>query len=252
MDDYISGWNDWQEKFADWQDVSISELHGLITGVLTVCDAPKPQETSQWQALLSELSFTELEPEMLEFLSEEAADMMAMLTDEEDSYQFTPLLPDDEHPLFERLRALSDWGNGFMTGFGVTDSALRPEENMLFNDLAKIGALRIDEFDDSLQSNDNPEGEIEYMELLEFVRMIPVSVTSGRVRKAVSKLPLIAGFAMNRPIGKSVESAEDQAHLDYLESLQDDEELSWQAEKESHDDFVTNMVIDAMTGKRPS
>lgn len=248
MDDYISGWNDWEQAFDDWRDVSISELHGLISGVLSVCDAPKAEE---WQALLETLSFGELEKNALELVTEEGEDIVATLTDDNDSYQFMPLVPDDEHPLFERLMALSDWANGFMTGFGVTDSALRPEENALFNDLAKIGGLRVDEFDEALQGNDNPEGEAYYVELLEFVRMIPVSVAGGRVRKAVSKLPLIAGFAMNRPIGKA-ESAEEQAHLDYLESLQDDEELAWQAEKETNDDFVTSMVIDAMTGKKPS
>lgn len=248
MDDYISGWNDWEQAFDDWRDVSISELHGLISGVLSVCDAPKAEE---WQALLETLSFGELEKNALELVTEEGEDIVATLTDDNDSYQFMPLVPDDEHPLFERLMALSDWANGFMTGFGVTDSALRPEENALFNDLAKIGGLRVDEFDEALQGNDNPEGEAYYVELLEFVRMIPVSVAGGRVRKAVSKLPLIAGFAMNRPIGKA-ESAEDEAHLDYIEGLADDDELNWQAEKEANDDFVTSMVIDAMTGKKPS
>lgn len=248
MDDYISGWNDWEQAFDDWRDVSISELHGLISGVLSVCDAPKAEE---WQALLETLSFGELEKNALELVTEEGEDIVATLTDDNDSYQFMPLVPDDEHPLFERLMALSDWANGFMTGFGVTDSALRPEENALFNDLAKIGGLRVDEFDEALQGNDNPEGEAYYVELLEFVRIIPVSVAGGRVRKAVSKLPLIAGFAMNRPIGK-VESAEDEAHLDYIEGLADDDELNWQAEKETNDDFVTSMVIDAMTGKKPS
>ena len=245
MDDYISGWNDWSQALADWHDVSISELHGLVSGVLTVCDAPKAQE---WQVLLTELSFTELEDAPLMLLTEEAEDMAAMLTDEEDSYQFTPLLPDDDHPLYERLSALKNWANGFLTGFGVTDSALRPEENSLFNDLAKIGALRIDEFDDALQSNNNPEGEAHYVELLEFVRMIPVSVATGRVRKAVAKLPLIAGFAMNAPIaGKQARPELDE---DAIEQF--DDELQWQAEKDANDEYLTHMVVDAMTGKKPS
>lgn len=248
MDDYLSGWQDWHENFADWQDISLSELHGILTGVLSVCDAPKASEQQLWQTLFSELSFTEFEPSMLEFLAEEAEDLVATLTDDEDSYQFMPLLPDDEHALYERLMALKNWANGFLTGFGVTDSGLRPEENVLFNDLAKIGALRINEFDESLQGNNNPEGEIEYMELLEFVRMIPVSVAGGRVRKSLAKLPLIVGFAMNRPVGKT---EVDEEHLDFIEQLQDDE-LAWESEKDSNDDFVTNMVIDAMSGKKPS
>ena len=246
MDDYISGWQDWTQAFEDWHDVTISELHGLISGVLSVCNAPTEQE---WQLLLTELSFTELEPKALELLTEEAQDLVALLVDEDDSYQFLPLLPDDDHPLYERLMALKNWASGYMTGFGVTDSALRPEENSLFNDLAKIGALRIDEFDDAMQGSDNPEGEVQYMELLEFVRMIPVSVAQGRVRKSVEKLPLIAGFAMNRPVGKSAQIDED--HLDFIENLQDDE-LDWQAEKDANDNFVTHMVVDAMIGKKLS
>lgn len=246
MDDYISGWQDWTQAFEDWHDVTISELHGLLSGVLSVCDAPTEQE---WQLLLTELSFTELEPKALEIVTEEGEDMVAVLTDDADSYQFMPLLPDDDHPLYERLMALKNWANGFLTGFGVTDSALRPEENNLFNDLAKIGALRIDAYDDALQGTDNAEGEVEYMELLEFVRMIPVSVSQGRVRKSVAKLPLIAGFAMNRPVGKAQEI--DEAHLAFIEQLRDDE-LDWEAEKDTNDDFVTHMVIDAMTGKKPN
>ena len=246
MDDYISGWQDWTQAFEDWHDVTISELHGLISGVLSVCDAPTEQ---QWQLLLTELSFTELEPKALEIVTEEGEDMVAVLTDDADSYQFMPLLPDDDHPLYERLMALKNWANGFLTGFGVTDSALRPEENSLFNDLAKIGALRIDVYDEALQGTDNAEGEVEYMELLEFVRMIPVSVSQGRVCKSVAKLPLIAGLAMNRPVGKAQEI--DEEHLDFIEQLRDDE-LDWEAEKDTNDDFVTHMVIDAMTGKKPN
>lgn len=247
MDDYLSGWQDWQENFADWHDVSVSELHGLITGVLSVCDAPNSQDYQIWQTFLTELSFTELEEKALEFLAEEAEDLSAMLADKEDCYQFMPLLPDDEHPLYERLMALKNWANGYLTGFGVTDSKLRDEENALFRDLATIGALQIDEFDESLQGNHNPDGEVEYMELLEFVRMIPVSVQEGRVRKALKKLPLIAGFTMIRLLKKT----KTDESLEFIEQLHHDE-LMWQQEKDENDDFVTNMVIDAMTGKRPS
>ena len=40
MNDHLSGWTDWQEAFTDWTDISISELHGLMTGLMTACDAP--------------------------------------------------------------------------------------------------------------------------------------------------------------------------------------------------------------------
>lgn len=242
MNDFISGWHDWTEAFADWHDVSISELHGLITGILTVCDAPK---SDVWQMLLTELSFSELDDNALQLLTEEAEDTVALLTDEQDSYQFMPLVPDDEHPLYERLLAVKNWANGFLTGFGVTESKLRTEENLLFSDLAKVGALRIDVYDETLQSNDNPEAEANYVELLEFVRMVPVSVTTGRVRKQVNKLALIAGFAMNYPLPNPKERV-------LLTDDNDNDELTWQAEKDANDEFLTHMVIDAMNPKKPS
>ena len=40
MNDNISGWNTWLAAFDDWTDVSISEVHGLMTGLMTACNAP--------------------------------------------------------------------------------------------------------------------------------------------------------------------------------------------------------------------
>ena len=35
MNDNISGWNTWSDAFAGWTDVTISEIHGLMTGLMT-------------------------------------------------------------------------------------------------------------------------------------------------------------------------------------------------------------------------
>ncbi|WP_395143452.1 UPF0149 family protein [Moraxella atlantae] len=290
MDDFVSGWQDWQAAFDDKCDVSISELHGLMTGVLTVCDAPT---AAVWQALLVELGFSELDASAIELLTEEAEDVAAQLMDGEERYQFSPLLPDDEHALNERLMALKDWANGFMTGFGVTDSALRPDERGLFGDLAKVGALAVtvteaaafedwtddnaddedgwhataafndigdngaddttEDTDDELAGlDDNARMELAYMELLEFVRMVPVSVTQGRVRKAVDKLPLLAGFAVDRPIGLQGGHSQ-QANVDAMADwLPDDDEQDWQAQKDANDARIAKLAYDATVGKRPS
>ena len=297
MDDFVSGWQDWQAAFGDWTDVSISELHGLMTGVLTVCDAPTD---AVWQALLAELGFSELDAAALELLTEEAEDVAAQLVDAEERYQFSPLVPDDEHALNERLMALKDWANGFMTGFGVTDSALRPDERGLFNDLAKVGALAVADVDETTFDNwtddnaDDEDGwrttaalaemddaeatqdpaaddelaglddearmELEYMELLEFVRLVPVSVTQGRVRKAVDKLPLLAGFAVNRPIGRQAGQDSAAGAQDAADWLADDaqaigvfdDEQDWQAQKDANDARIAKLAYDATVGKRPS
>ncbi|PNK61283.1 UPF0149 family protein [Psychrobacter sp. FDAARGOS_221] len=196
MNDDISGWNEWSRTFADWTDVSISELHGLMTGLMTVCHAP--QKIEDWERLLTELSFSIPDEAALTLLAEEAEDTSFQLKDKDDAYQYSPLVPDDEHDLYERVVALKQWANGFMTGFGVTDSTLTAEENSLFADLAKIGGIRI-EPDDEFEG-----GEESYLYLYEFVRMVPVSL-AVRPRKSMMSLPLIAGLPISAKTAKELE-----------------------------------------------
>ena len=196
MNDDISGWNDWSQAFSDWSDVTISELHGLMTGLMTVCHAPTRME--EWEQLLTELSFSIPNETALTLLTEEAEDTSFQLKDKDDAYQFSPLVPDDEHDLYERVMALKQWANGFMTGFGVTDSTLTAEENVLFADLAKIGGVRIDP-DDEFEG-----GEESYLYLYEFVRMVPVSL-AVRPRKSMMSLPLIAGLSLDAKTATELE-----------------------------------------------
>ncbi|SJM67393.1 UPF0149 family protein [Psychrobacter piechaudii] len=196
MNDDISGWNDWEKAFSDWSDVTISELHGLMTGLMTVCHAPAKIE--EWEQLLTELSFSIPNEAALTLLAEEAEDTSFQLKDKDDAYQYSPLVPDDEHDLYERVMALKQWANGFMTGFGVTDCTLTAEENVIFSDLAKIGSIRIDP-DDEFEG-----GEESYLYLYEFARMVPVSLAI-RPRKSMMSLPLIAGLSINAKTAKELE-----------------------------------------------
>ncbi len=188
MDDSISGWNDWTDAFVDWTDVSISELHGLMTGLMTVCHAPAKVE--DWQRLLTELSFAIPDEAAMMLLAQEAEDTAFQLKDRDDAYQYNPLVPDDEHDLYERLMGLKEWANGFMTGFGVTNCALSSDENAMLADLSKIGSIRLDP-DDEFEG-----GEEHYLQLYEFARMVPVSLAT-RPRKSILELPLIAGLAVD-------------------------------------------------------
>lgn len=198
MNDDISGWNEWSNVFENWTDVSISELHGLMTGLMTVCYAPAKEE--EWERLLSELSFSIPDEAALTLLTEEAEDTSFQLKDKDDAYQYSPLVPDDEHDLYERVIALKQWANGFMTGFGVTDCSLTAEENVMLADLAKIGSIRITP-DDEFEG-----GEESYLYLYEFVRMVPVSLAT-RKRKKMMDLPLIAGLSPTAKTAAELEEA---------------------------------------------
>ena len=126
MNDNISGWNTWLSAFEDWNDVSISEVHGFMTGLMTACHAPDEQV---WAKVFEELSFAPLPEPALTLLTEESEDIVFQLKDKDDAYSYTPLVPDDEHDLYERVIALKQWANGFMTGFGITDCQISADEN---------------------------------------------------------------------------------------------------------------------------
>lgn len=228
MNDNISGWNDWSAAFADWTDITISELHGIMTGIMTVCHAP---DTQGWQTVLTELSFSEPDTAALTLLTEEAEDTSFQLKDKDDAYAYTPLVPDDEHDLYERVLALKHWASGFLTGFGVTSTALSSDENEMLADLSKIASIRIDP-DDEFEG-----GEEAYLQLYEFARMIPVSL-SVRKRKHVMELPLIAGLPLHAKTATELAALKQQA-----------EQLS---EPEDAKDELLPPVIDAMNVNRPS
>ena len=187
MNDNISGWNTWLTAFDDWTDVSISEVHGLMTGLMTACNAP---DEAVWAQVFEELSFGALPEPALTLLAEEAEDIVFQLKDKDDAYSYTPLVPDDEHDLYERVMALKQWANGFMTGFGITDCGISADENEMLSDLAKIGGIRLEE-DESFEG-----GEESYLYIYEFARMVPVSFAT-RKRKPVKDIALISGLAID-------------------------------------------------------
>lgn len=176
MQDDISGWNEWEAAFKDIPELaSPSELHGLLMGIVTVAQAPTSDE---WQYLLQQLDFAPLEAQTLQLLVDEAEDAAAALAD--DSLDYMPMLPDDQHSLEQRVQCLADWCNGVVLGFGLASGQLRDNESELLQDLQDVAAV---EFEDG---DDDEEGEASYADLVEFVRLIPVSLATGRQKQALA------------------------------------------------------------------
>ncbi len=181
MQDDISGWTDWHRNFSSIEEISSpSELHGLLTGIVCVTQAPSQEE---WQQILDTLDVPELDVEALELLTSEAEDVFHSLS--EDELDYLPLLPDDEHTLAERVQALADWCAGVVLGFGLASGHIRADERELIEHLQDVAAV---EFEDS---DDDAEGEESYQELYEFVRLIPVSLSVGRKKVEVEETPLL-------------------------------------------------------------
>ena len=184
MQDDISGWTEWNAHFDGIEEISSpSELHGLLTGIVCVTQAPT---TDEWSQILNTLNVPALQPEALESLTDEAEDVAHALSDDELDY--LPMLPDDSHLLVDRVQALADWCAGVVLGFGLASGHIRGEEQELIEHLQDVAAVEFEE------SDNDEEGEESYQELYEFVRLIPVSLSIGRKKIAVAESSLLQNF----------------------------------------------------------
>ncbi|MCH7311117.1 UPF0149 family protein [Acinetobacter sp. ANC 4805] len=184
MQDDISGWTEWNAHFDEIDEISSpSELHGLLTGIVCVTQAPT---TDEWSQILNTLNVPALKAEALESLTDEAEDVAHALSDDELDY--LPMLPDDNHLLADRVQALADWCAGVVLGFGLASGHIRVEEQELIEHLQDVAAV---EFEDS---DNDEEGEESYQELYEFVRLIPVSLSIGRSKIPVAESSLLQNF----------------------------------------------------------
>jgi uncharacterized protein YgfB (UPF0149 family) len=199
MNDDASGWTEWEGRFSKLPELSgASELHGLLTGIVVVSDAPTGEE---WQAILARIGFEPLPDEALRLLTEEAEDAAAALTD--DNLDYAPLLPDDDHPLQERVEALASWSSGVLLGFGLTGGKIRTDEADILRSLSDVAGLLYNDEDD------DEEGEESYTDLVEFSRLIPVSLGMGRERLPVSRTTLLTG----KPIVSPNETLDDEPEV---------------------------------------
>lgn len=181
MQDDISGWNEWEAAFGNIPELtSSSELHGVLMGIVAVAQAPTAEE---WLQILAQLDIDSLSADALQLLTEEAEDVAAALVD--DSLDYMPMLPDDQHPLIERVQALADWCSGVVLGFGLASGQIRADEAELLEDLQDVAAVEFESGDD------DEEGEASYADLVEFVRLIPVSLATGRKKQALADSALL-------------------------------------------------------------
>lgn len=181
MQDDISGWTEWYQQFSKIEEISSpSELHGLLTGIVCVTQAPSGEE---WQQILATLEIPTLDEHALSLLTDESEDVAHALSDDELDY--LPLLPDDEHVLADRVQALADWCAGLVLGFGLASGHIRPDEMELIGHLQDVAAVEFEE------SDNDEEGEQSYEELYEFVRLIPVSLSMGRKKVDIAETPLL-------------------------------------------------------------
>jgi len=136
-------------------ELGAAELHGMVTAA--VCVGPA---SDAWRRLLpTSMPGSPLAKAIDTLLSETAQ--------AEQAFEFSPLLPDEDAPLDERVEALAGWCRGFIDGLiaaGVSDPAALPgEAGEFLRDLQSIGEAEPPE-------TPNEEDERAYAELVEYLR----------------------------------------------------------------------------------
>jgi yecA family protein len=148
-------------------NLTVAEAHGCLCGALCTLQNFSPQ---RW---LQELLPEEVTPLADPPANAVSAVLQQLFTDSSqalcgDAMEFTPLLPDDEAPLAERIAALAQWSQGFLYGFGIgaptTPESLPGDTAEVLRDLSEIARAN----DAEVAGSD--EEEQAYAELVEYLR----------------------------------------------------------------------------------
>jgi uncharacterized protein YgfB (UPF0149 family) len=149
-----------------------SELHGSLCGRLA---AGARMNLDEWLQLVCEnmgipKTAVDESDALAGFMS--AAYDQALTAMKASDMTFTPVLPDDDYSLDQRVQALSAWVRGFLEGMAVGADALgeAPEEiRELIEDMVAISQV-------SETEEDSEEGEYQFNEVVEYTRLGALAV----------------------------------------------------------------------------
>ncbi len=149
---------------------SPAELHGLVVGVLA-SGCEHDEKVQQDAALLLMDCPSTPDADVLQAVA--AFYPLTLLDLKDSNLGFQLLLPEDALPVADRTRALSEWCQGFLTGFAEAGkdivSRLDEEGSDALWDFASIAQLE----ENPPESNDN---EIHLSNLVEYVRMAVLNI----------------------------------------------------------------------------
>lgn len=161
------------QQLLDWTQTEgighhPSEVHGLVTG--WVC-AGAGGDAGGFRAGLA--NWLDADPDNSTFRQIETIREQATTDLADEELGFRLLMPQDDVPLAERTKAISQWCTGFLSGFGMTgryrQSELSGELAEILTDLSRVSQIEEDVPDDE-------ENEADLTEIIEFVRMAALLV----------------------------------------------------------------------------
>lgn len=155
-------------------EVSPSELHGLLSGVVSTGLKIRPDS-------IITLVLKHVDAETCSERNRNTVLTMYDFIEREmfsSDSRYTLFLPDDELDLSQRLRCLAAWCQGFLVGFGTASaqkaiSQFSAETEEALKDIVNIANLS-EEFD----SQDDEVNETAYAELVEYLKVAVLLMSS--------------------------------------------------------------------------
>lgn len=158
-------WSDF--LFREGAVCTPAELHGLVCGLRCVGG-------EQWQASIYTVLDVPMD-EASEALREAVSAFYDVVKREltSDEYSLKLMMPDDALPVQTRSNALADWSRGFLFGFASLGKPvaekLDQEGQEAIRDIAKITEL-------DPEMKEGEESEAAYTELVEYVRIVAITL----------------------------------------------------------------------------
>jgi hypothetical protein len=153
-----------------------TRLHGALAGAL--CAEAAGDGTA---AAVAEALGIAAGALALDALGAALAQVEARLLDAE--LGFTPLLPDDDAPLAERVGRLAEWCESFVDGFssgGGAGQRLSADASELLLDISAIAG----ELEPGSLAQGDEQDERDYVEIVEFLRVAALNLFGERAQRA--------------------------------------------------------------------
>ncbi len=161
----------------------VAEIHGVLSGQMCA-DSRAFDLALSLKVLEIENEADEVVASLLKMLAD---DILAQLQAE--NYAFSPLIPDEDEEFGQRLKALSQWCDGFNAGFAGAwvrdDAAMSEETREVLNDFSRIAL--VDQEDEDVSETEN---EVNFMEIEEYVRMAAITVFVQNTEQYAGSGPL--------------------------------------------------------------
>lgn len=151
---------------------SPSDLHGMACGRLS---GGQTLNEKEWLAVVAE--HYETEPAKMQLIASELMALYQLAGErlQDTGFGFELLLPDDDYELTQRLESLGCWCQGYLVGLGLSgissDTQFSADAADGLKDLAQIAQI-------DPQEADSEEGEVDFTEVVEYVRMAVLLIRS--------------------------------------------------------------------------